>query len=103
MSEILVNLIPLTQTLNAVSKNHPACYFHLLRHLKVAMSLIFPLDKQRAAFRHHLDEPRNQRVIFSGAFGIGKTYLKWIGSEWISNLDQLCVPARICQRQINDN
>ena len=38
------------------------------------MPLSFALDQQRVAFRQHLDEPRNQRIIFSGAFGIGKTH-----------------------------
>lgn len=38
------------------------------------MSFAVPLQKLHEAFRQHLAEPRNQRVIFSGAFGIGKTY-----------------------------
>lgn len=38
------------------------------------MPLSFALDQQRVAFRQHLDEPRNQRIIFSGAFGVGKTH-----------------------------
>ncbi|WP_139921380.1 P-loop NTPase fold protein [Hymenobacter sp. DG01] len=38
------------------------------------MTLSFSLTNQRTAFQQHLDEERNQRIIFSGAFGIGKTY-----------------------------
>jgi hypothetical protein len=38
------------------------------------MSLTFDLAQQRVAFRQHLHTPRNHRIIFSGAFGIGKTY-----------------------------
>lgn len=38
------------------------------------MPLAFSLDQQRVAFHQHLDEPRNERIIFSGAFGIGKTF-----------------------------
>jgi hypothetical protein len=38
------------------------------------MSLTFDLAQQRVAFRQHLHAPRNHRIIFSGAFGIGKTY-----------------------------
>ena len=38
------------------------------------MSLSFDLAQQRVAFQRHLHAPRNHRIIFSGAFGIGKTY-----------------------------
>jgi hypothetical protein len=38
------------------------------------MPLAFSLDQQRVSFHQHLGVPRNQRIIFSGAFGIGKTF-----------------------------
>jgi hypothetical protein len=38
------------------------------------MPLTFDLTQQRIDFLQHLNQPRNQRVILSGAFGIGKTY-----------------------------
>lgn len=38
------------------------------------MPLSISLEKQRSAFKKHLDALHNQRIIFSGAFGIGKTY-----------------------------
>lgn len=36
--------------------------------------LTFSLAQQRATFQQHIDLSRNQRIIFSGAFGVGKTY-----------------------------
>jgi hypothetical protein len=38
------------------------------------MALVIPIDEQAKIFKQHLDEPGNDRVIFSGAFGMGKTY-----------------------------
>lgn len=38
------------------------------------MAISIPLTRQREDFARHLADERNQRIIFSGAFGIGKTY-----------------------------
>lgn len=36
--------------------------------------LKIPVQGQHVVFKNHLDDERNERVIFSGIFGIGKTY-----------------------------
>lgn len=33
-----------------------------------------PIDNQLSMFQNHLDNPQNERIIFSGIFGIGKSY-----------------------------
>jgi KAP family P-loop domain len=38
------------------------------------MALEISIDNQRELFKEHLDDTFNDRIIFSGAFGIGKTY-----------------------------
>ncbi|WP_048922280.1 P-loop NTPase fold protein [Rufibacter radiotolerans] len=38
------------------------------------MELEIPIAKQADVFKQHLDDERNERVIFSGIFGIGKSY-----------------------------
>jgi len=38
------------------------------------MTLQIPIDKQSEIFKEHLEDPKNERIIFSGIFGIGKTY-----------------------------
>jgi hypothetical protein len=38
------------------------------------MTLQIPIDKQTQDFKQHLNEPKNERIIFSGIFGIGKSY-----------------------------
>lgn len=38
------------------------------------MALEIPIDNQRELFKEHIDDTFNDRIIFSGAFGIGKTY-----------------------------
>lgn len=38
------------------------------------MALSIPTDKQAQQFRKHLHEKGNDRIIFSGPFGVGKTY-----------------------------
>jgi hypothetical protein len=38
------------------------------------MTLEIPIDEQSKLFKQHLEEKGNKRIIFSGAFGIGKTY-----------------------------
>ena len=38
------------------------------------MSLEIPITKQSEIFKQHLDDVFNQRIIFSGVFGIGKSY-----------------------------
>ena len=36
--------------------------------------LVIPIDKIKADFQDFLNPYHNQRIIFSGPFGIGKTY-----------------------------
>lgn len=38
------------------------------------MNLEIPLDEQSGLFKEHFEEQGNDRIIFSGAFGTGKTY-----------------------------
>lgn len=38
------------------------------------MTLQIPIDKQTEIFKEHLEDSKNERIIFSGIFGIGKTY-----------------------------
>jgi hypothetical protein len=38
------------------------------------MSLVIPIIKQSEIFKQHLDNLQNERIIFSGIFGIGKSY-----------------------------
>jgi len=38
------------------------------------MTLQIPIDKQSSIFKEHLDDLKNERIIFSGIFGIGKSY-----------------------------
>ena len=38
------------------------------------MSLEIPINKQSEVFKQHLDDIQNERIIFSGIFGIGKSY-----------------------------
>jgi len=38
------------------------------------MSLTITTDNQAVKFKKHLDAERNERIIFTGAFGVGKTY-----------------------------
>lgn len=36
--------------------------------------LLIPVEKQHPVFKDHLDAENNERIIFSGIFGIGKSY-----------------------------
>ena len=38
------------------------------------MALEIPIDEQHKLFKNHLTASGNERIIFSGAFGVGKTY-----------------------------
>lgn len=47
------------------------------------MNLEIPINSQSVLFKQHLDDSRNERIIFSGIFGIGKSYFleKYFGAE----------------------
>ncbi|SFP79147.1 P-loop NTPase fold protein [Hymenobacter arizonensis] len=54
------------------------------------MSIQISIERQSQLFRQHFEEENNDRIIFSGAFGIGKTYFldKFFAS---ANRDYLAV------------
>jgi len=41
-------------------------------HLRMAIKI--SIEHQSTLFKTHFEEENNDRIIFSGAFGIGKTY-----------------------------
>jgi len=42
--------------------------------MKIETQFEIPVDDQIVAFTEHIDDPQNERIIFSGIFGIGKSY-----------------------------
>ena len=49
--------------------------FFIYVAMKIETQFEVPVEEQIATFAKHIDDPYNERIIFSGIFGIGKSYL----------------------------
>ena len=58
-----------------IIKNDPQVFlFYIFKRKMSDNRLTIPIDKIKADFSDFLNPEYNRRIIFSGSFGIGKTY-----------------------------